>query len=98
MILYSVIVTLLAAVLGFTTWNLLRKNEYAENYIANLLLASDAAISNMRELDKLGAFESDDETGVTFRALLAVVEDYADIIGFPPPSDITEEIQPRTAG
>lgn len=72
----------LNSVLGYLVWNLLRKNEYAEDYIADLLKFSEAAILNMREVDASGAFEADDEIGVTFRAMNEIMKDYAEVLGF----------------
>lgn len=72
----------LNCVLGYTTYNMLRKNESAEDYIGILLMASKAAIDNMRQVDLQGSFEADDEIGVTFQALKAVIEDYAEVVGF----------------
>lgn len=74
-------------VLVWVTRNMLLKNEYAEEYIADLLNLSLTAIDNMREVDQSGAFESDDEIGVTFRALNAVMKDYAEVLGVPQPKD-----------
>lgn len=72
---------LLNLMLAFTTWNLLRKNEYAEDFIYRLVSAAKIAIDNMREVDIRGSFEADDEVGVTFRALKFVTEDYAELVG-----------------
>lgn len=69
-------------VLVFLTRNMLRKNEYAEDYISDLLRLSEAAIRNMRDVDIRGSFEADDEVGVTFRALSEVIKDYAEVLGF----------------
>lgn len=83
--------------LAYVTWNMLRKNDEAEDYvvkleeyIANLLAASQAAIENMREVDESGAFEADDEIGVTFQALKEVIADYAELMGFNPDKEERE--------
>ena len=68
-------------VLAFTTWNLLRKNDEAEDFIYRLVTAAKIAIDNMRDVDIRGSFEADDEVGVTFRALKFVTEDYAELVG-----------------
>ena len=59
-------------VLGFTTWNLLRKNEATEDVIeeqeeliANIASRIDDSMKKMKELDTRGAFEAEDETGGT---------------------------------
>lgn len=76
-----VVSIVLNLVLGFTTWNMLRKNEEAEGFIYRLVTAAKIAIDNMREVDIRGSFEADDEVGVTFRALKFVTEDYAELVG-----------------
>ena len=93
----------LSVVLGFVTWNLLRQNDEAEDYvaelegyIANLLVASQAAIENMRAVDESGAFESDDEIGVTFQALQEVIADYAEVMGLEPDQDALTGQQGRS--
>ena len=92
----------LSVVLGFVTWNLLRQNDEAEDYvaelegyIANLLVASQAAIANMQVVDESGAFEADDEIGVTFQALREVIADYAEVMGLAPADEALTEQQGR---
>ncbi len=82
-ILATIGAVVLNCVLGYTTYNMLRKNEEADDYICILLMASETAIENMRQVDLNGSFEADDEVAVTFQALKAVTEDYAEVIGFP---------------
>ena len=81
MIIGIVVSILLNLVLAFTTWNLLRKNEAAEDFIYRLVTAAKIAVDNMRDVDIRGSFEADDEVGVTFRALKYVTEDYAELVG-----------------
>ena len=81
MIIGIVLSIVLNLVLAFTTWNLLRKNEYAEDFIYRLVKAAKIAVDNMREVDIRGSFEADDEVGITFRALKFVTEDYAELVG-----------------
>ena len=68
-------------VLGFTTWNLLRKNEATEDVIeeqeetiANIASRIDNSMKKMKDLDTKGAFEADDETGTVFKELYEVIE------------------------
>ncbi len=68
-------------VLAYTTWNLFRKNEIAENFIVNSYMSAKNALSVMKQLDDAGAFEADDETGVTFQAIKSVIEDHARFVG-----------------
>jgi hypothetical protein len=70
------ILGLLVIVLGFTTWNLLMKNEKAEdlvseqNELINTLTASVIKIDEViTQLDSSGAFENDDEIGTFFEQI-----------------------------
>ena len=63
-------------VLGFTTWNLLMKNEKAEDLIneqetlINDLTSSVIKIDEViTQLDSSGAFENDDEIGTFFEQI-----------------------------
>lgn len=63
-------------VLGFTTWNLLTKNEKAEDLISeqdeliNTLTSSVIKIDEViTQLDSSGAFENDDEIGTFFEQI-----------------------------
>lgn len=88
--LLGIISVLLNLVLVYTTLNLLKKNELAEEYIHNSFAAASGTLENMRELDTAGAFESDDETGAVFQSLKNLVEDYADFIGI---EGVDEEVE-----
>jgi hypothetical protein len=75
-------------VLGFICFNLLRKIEAFEDVISELeksneeyeLLFTDMkqtlnnSASHMRQIDRLGSFESDDETGYVFKELKNMVD------------------------
>jgi hypothetical protein len=70
------ILSLLVVVLGFTTFNLLRKNEKAEDAIISYQdyingLGSTVEFINKRieEIDSRGTFKSDDEVGFFFERL-----------------------------
>jgi hypothetical protein len=67
---------LIIIVLGFTTWNLLIKNEKAEDLISeqdtliNDLTSSVIKIDEViTQLDSSGAFENDDEIGTFFEQI-----------------------------
>ena len=73
MILTIIILSILVVILGFTTFNLLRKNEKQEDilagYMSYLNKISDtieAADKKLKEVDHRGAFKSDDEVGFVF--------------------------------
>jgi hypothetical protein len=70
------ILGLIIIVLGFTTWNLLMKNEKAEDLISeqdtliNDLTSSVIKIDEViTQLDSSGAFENDDEIGTFFEQI-----------------------------
>ena len=75
------ILATLSIVLGFTTFNLLKKNEKAEDIVVSYLeyldkLSRTIEISNkkLKELDRGGVFEKDDEVGVIFQSILKIQE------------------------
>jgi len=75
------ILVTLVVVLGFTTFNLLKKNEKAEDIVVSYLeyldkLSRTIEISNkkLKELDRGGVFEKDDEVGVIFQSILKIQE------------------------
>jgi uncharacterized membrane protein len=69
----------LSTVLGFTTYNLLKKNEAQEdilasymtylNKISDIIEFSD---NKMKEVDAKGSFKSDDEVGFFFEQIKAL--------------------------
>ena len=75
------VLSLSSIVFGFTTWNLLRKNEATEDVveeqeelIANIASRIDDSMKKMKQLDTRGAVEADDETGTVFKQLYEVIE------------------------
>ena len=75
------ILSLLVVVLGFTTFNLLKKNERAEDmisYYEGYMREIDEQIKfidkRTKEIDTRGTFESDDEVGFFFQRLKLLVE------------------------
>ena len=76
MITAIVILSIIVVVLGFTTINLLRKNEKQEdilaeylNYLDGLSKAIDASDKKLKEIDRAGTFKSDDEVGYFFKSI-----------------------------
>lgn len=70
------ILGLLVVILGYTTFNLLRKNEQAEDIIVsyieyfNLFKETiESSDKRLKEIDERGIFESDDEIGWFFKEL-----------------------------
>jgi len=76
MIYLVIILSLLVVVLGYTTFNLLRKNEKAEDaiisyqeYINGLGSTVEFINKRIKEIDAKGTFSSDDEVGFFFERL-----------------------------
>ena len=70
MLIYTIILGVLVVILGYTTFNLLRKNEKAEDILVSHQEFIDKidehiTFSNqkLKEIDTRGAFKSDDEIG-----------------------------------
>jgi len=81
MIYIILILLLLVVVLGYTTFNLLKKNERAEDmisYYEGYMKEIDEQIKfidkRTKEIDTKGTFESDDEVGFFFQRLKLLVE------------------------
>ena len=81
MILTIIILLMLVVVLGFTTLNLLKKNEKCEdviksyeNYMTNLSNTIEFSDRKLKEIDSKGTFEGDDEVGFFFKQLLYLQE------------------------
>jgi hypothetical protein len=75
------VLAVLVVILGFTTYNLLRKNEKQEDIVAGYLAYLDSlsrtieiSDKKLKELDRGGVFEKDDEVGVIFQAILKIQE------------------------
>jgi hypothetical protein len=81
MITLVIILGILVVALGFTTFNLLKKNERQEdilagymeylNKISGLIEFSD---KKLKEVDRKGSFESDDEVGFFFQEIKQIQE------------------------
>jgi hypothetical protein len=75
------VLAILVVVLGFTTFNLLRKNEKQEDIVSGYLIYLDRlsrtieiSDKKLKELDRGGVFEKDDEVGVIFQSILKIQE------------------------
>ena len=75
--------SVLVVILGFTTFNLMRKNEKQEdilaeylNYLDGLSKTIDASDKKLKEIDQAGTFKSDDEVGYFFKS----IQDIQDIL------------------
>ena len=80
MVVTIIILSVLSITLIFTTLNLLRKNEAHEDVvteqeelISEIASKIDSSMARMKELDNLGSFEADDETGFRFKNLYEII-------------------------
>ena len=76
MLLVSIIFAILSIILGFFTWNLMKKVEkyediaqYQQNYIDNISTIIGESEKRLQEVDQKGAFQSDDEVGFFFNTI-----------------------------
>lgn len=76
MITTIIILSVLVVVLGYTTFNLLRKNEKQEDILAGYLDYLDkisrvieVSDEKLKQIDSRGTFESDDEVGFFFQQI-----------------------------
>ena len=88
MVVTIIILGILCCILGYSTYNLLRKNERKEDnfenidneltdyidFITKLELDLKKAFERMKEVDSKGGFESDDEVGQIFKSLKDIIE------------------------
>ena len=75
------ILSALVVVLGFTTLNLMRKNERQEDilveymkYLNKISKAIEISDKKLKKLDSQGRFESDDEIGFFFKMVVSIQE------------------------
>jgi hypothetical protein len=78
---FTLVLSISTLVLGFTTWNLLKKQEKAEDiltsyldYLDKLSRVIEVSDLKIKELDQIGAFANDDETGVIFEGIKKIQE------------------------
>ena len=79
MILTIIILSILVVILGFTTFNLLRKNEKQEDILAGYMTylnkisdTIEVADQKLKEVDQRGSFKSDDEVGFVFEQIKTI--------------------------
>jgi len=75
------VLSVLVVIFGFTTFNLLRKNEKQEDILAEYLTyldrlskVIDASDKKLKEIDNKGTFSSDDEVGFFFKSIQGIQE------------------------
>ena len=75
------ILSALVVVLGFTTFNLMKKNEQQEDilveymkYLNKISQAIEISDAKLKKLDAQGRFKSDDEIGFFFKTVMTLQE------------------------
>lgn len=95
MVITIIILGILSCILGYSTYNLLRKNERLEDtfetmdnelldyidFVTKLELDLKRAFDNMKKADSKGGFESDDEVGQTFEAIKNIISELEEKYG-----------------
>ena len=81
MIILAIILGILVVALGFTTFNLLKKNEKQEDilagymeYLSKISGLIEFSDKKLKEVDRKGSFESDDEVGFFFQEIKQIQE------------------------
>ena len=76
MIVTIIILSVVVVTLGYTTFNLLRKNEKQEDilagyldYLDKLSRVIEVSDNKLKQIDSRGTFESDDEVGFFFQQI-----------------------------
>ena len=79
MITLITILSITVVILGYTTFNLLRKNEKQEDilsgymtYLNKISQTIEAADKKIQEIDVKGSFKSDDEVGFFFQQIQSI--------------------------
>ena len=87
MIFAIVILSILVILLGYSTFNLVKKIEVCEELVEEsdkwMISTKNDVISVMnsiRTIDNKGIFEEDDEVGQNFKQILKIIEKLEDVI------------------
>jgi hypothetical protein len=79
MIILVTILALMVVVLGYTTFNLLKKNEKQEDiltgymvYLNKVSKIIDESDKKLKEIDHRGSFKADDEIGFFFESVKSI--------------------------
>ena len=81
MVIAIILLVILVCVFGYTTYNLLKKNEKQEDILASYLMYMDQlskiiehSDERLKKIDTKGTFESDDEIGWFFEQIKVIQE------------------------
>lgn len=79
MIVLTIVLGIVVVILGYTTFNLLRKNEKQEDiltgymtYLNKISQTIEVADKKIQEIDVKGSFKSDDEVGFFFQQIQSI--------------------------
>jgi hypothetical protein len=79
LIIITCVLSVTVVVLGFTTFNLMKKQEKSEdiligylNYLDSLSRVIEISEKKLKEVDRAGIFEKDDDVGVIFKSILEI--------------------------
>ena len=73
-IISTIILTIITTILGFALFNLLKKNETLEDFIAKQSDAINECDVRLKQIDTKGIFYSDDEIGWFFEEVKKIQE------------------------
>ena len=65
----EMILVILILTEGYVIWNLMRKTELLETWVEEFTTTIDLVNNEIKTIDALGSFESDDETGAIFKQI-----------------------------
>ena len=75
------VLSVLVVILGFTTFNLMKKQEKSEDvlsgyleYLDRLSRVIEISDKKLKEIDRGGMFEKDDDVGVIFQSIINLQE------------------------
>jgi lipid A disaccharide synthetase len=73
-IISTIILTVIATILSFALWNLLKKNESLEDFITKQSEAINQCDKRLKEIDDKNIFYADDQIGWFFKEVQKIQE------------------------
>ena len=70
----EIVLGIVILVEGYIIWNLNRKTELLETWVEDFTQTIDSVNNEIKTVDALGSFESDDETGAIFKQIQQTIE------------------------
>ena len=58
---------------SYVIWNINTKLEFLEDWISDFIITIEKVQRELKQIDYRGSFEADDETGVIFQEIKAIV-------------------------